>query len=84
MIIVIITAMNLAFAIYLFSHRIYLQKKKIIKDSIQIYKEIYIIFSNSPFYVSATLHSTAFDTDSYERTLIQYNQNSNQQRIFCE
>lgn len=51
------------------------KKKKIIKDSIQIYKEIYIISSNSPFYVSVALHSTAFDTDSYECTLVQYNQN---------
>lgn len=68
--------MNLAFTIYLFSHRISVKKKKkIIKDSIQIYKEIYIISSNSPFYVSVALHSTAFDTDSYECTLVQYNQN---------
>lgn len=49
----------------------YLQKKKIfLRDSIQIYKEIYIISSNSPFYVLITLHSNVFDTDSHKCTHI--------------
>lgn len=59
------------------------KKKKIIKDSIQIYKEIYIISSNSPFYrllsTLLPLILTLMSAHSYNIIKI-----SNQQKIFCE